>query len=103
MDLPTTPNLTFATDQMQFSQRNEIERGMDLMQAAEGFESLFLNQMMKTARQTSLSEGLFDSSATETAQTMFDEAVTDTGAGRANLGLAEAIHRQLAPLAGIRD
>lgn len=103
MDLPTTPNLSFATDRMQFSRRDDVERGMELMEAAQGFESLFLNQMMKTARQATLGEGLFESSGTETAQTMFDEAVTDTGAGRASLGLAEAIHRQLAPLAGLRD
>ncbi|MEN8738290.1 MAG: rod-binding protein [Phaeobacter gallaeciensis] len=65
-----------------------------LRTASEGFEALFVNQILKSARSTSLGPSLLDSSATETAQSMLDSKMAEVSAGRAGLGLADAIYRQ---------
>lgn len=67
-----------------------------LREAAQGFEALFLNQIMKSAHQTSFGESLVESSATRAAQSMLDSTLSETAAGRAGLGLSEAIYRQFA-------
>ncbi|MEM6679739.1 MAG: rod-binding protein [Pseudomonadota bacterium] len=68
----------------------------DLRAAAEGFEALFLNQVLKSARAVSFGEGLGDSSGLEMTQSMLDMHLSDMGAGRAGLGIAEAVYRQFA-------
>lgn len=65
-----------------------------LRTASEGFEALFVTQILKSARSTSLGPSLLDSSATGTAQSMLDSKLAEVSAGRAGLGLADAIYRQ---------
>ena len=74
-----------------------------LRQAAEGFEALFLQQMMKTARSASLGEGILSSSGGDTMQSMLDQKLTETSAGRSNLGIASALYAQFSAAAGIRE
>lgn len=70
----------------------------ELLQAAQGFEAIFLQQMLQTARAANLGESLFEGTGSDTTNAMFDRAVAESGAGRAGLGLAETIARQLSPL-----
>ncbi|PWK60419.1 rod-binding protein [Roseicyclus mahoneyensis] len=70
-----------------------------LLQAAQGFEAIILQQMLQTARAASLGDGLFEGTGSDTTNAMLDRALAESGAGRAGLGLAETIARQLAPLA----
>lgn len=70
--------------------RNETR----LREAAQGFEALFLSQVLKSARNTSFGDSLVDSSANRTTQSLLDSKLTEIGAGRAGLGLSEAIYRQ---------
>ena len=65
-----------------------------LREASEGFEALFVTQILKSARSTSLGPSLLESSATDTAQSMLDSKLDEVSAGRAGLGLADAIYRQ---------
>ena len=65
-----------------------------LRTASEGFEALFVTQILKSARNTSLGPSLLESSATDTAQSMLDSKLAEVSAGRAGLGLADAIYRQ---------
>lgn len=67
-----------------------------LRQVAEGFEGLFLQQMLKSGRAASFQDTLFNSSATETTQALLDQTLAETSAGRAELGLAQAIYDQFA-------
>lgn len=67
-----------------------------LRTAAEGFEALFLNEMLKAGRATSFADELTESSATETSRAMLDTTLAETAAGRAGLGLGAAIYRQFA-------
>lgn len=69
-----------------------------LMEAARGFEALMLQQMLQTAREASLGEGLFEGTGSDTTNGMFDRAISESGAERAGLGLADTIVRQLSPL-----
>lgn len=65
-----------------------------LRTASEGFEALFITQILKTARNASLGPSLLESSATTTTQSMLDSKLAEVSAGRAGLGLADAIYRQ---------
>ncbi|MBW4973956.1 rod-binding protein [Roseovarius mucosus] len=72
--------------------------------AAEGFEALFLNQILQSGRAASFGDSLTESSATQTAQSLLDSTLTEVGAGRSGLGLSEAIYRQFsAHLGGVQE
>lgn len=65
-----------------------------LRQAAEGFEALFLNTMLKTARQTKLGEDILGGKGVESMQAMLDTELAQMSAARSRLGIADAIERQ---------
>jgi flagellar protein FlgJ len=67
----------------------------ELEKAATRFEAIFIRQMLAAARKASLSDGLFDNSATEQFQTMQDSNYADLMAGHGGLGLAKTIAQQL--------
>lgn len=68
-----------------------------MRQAAEGFEALFLQQMLKAGRAASLGDDLLGGSGVERMQGMLDQTLTENAANQAGLGLADAIVRQFAP------
>lgn len=70
----------------------------ELRKAAEGFEAIFLNTFMKSAREASLGDDLMGSSAVDSAREMYETEVTRLASGRAGLGIADAIERQFSPL-----
>lgn len=70
------------------------QKASELRQAAQGFEALFIQQMLKSARETSFESELLGGHAVETSQSLLDQKLADIGAGRAGLGLADAIERQ---------
>ena len=103
MDLKTIPHHLLAappSKSIGTQSAAPTSREAELRSAAEGFEALFLHQVIKSARNASLGEALGASSAMETAQSMLDTKLSDIGAGRAGLGLADAIYQQFA---GHRD
>jgi flagellar protein FlgJ len=85
--------------------RPQVAGGADpqaqLHAAAKEFEGLFLAQMLRDARESSLAEGLFDSSQTRTFQSMLDTEVARGAAGALDLGIARALVVQLGPRAGV--
>lgn len=90
MDLTSLPPATTPDPAQARAARQETR----LREAAEGFEALFLNQLLKSGRAASFGDSLVDTSATQTTQSLLDSKLTETGAGRAGLGLSEAIYRQ---------
>ena len=72
-----------------------IDRNADLREAAEQFEAIFLNEFIKQARKAKLAEDIFGSEAQDTYQDMMDRELSSQLAGRVNLGIAEALVRQL--------
>lgn len=62
---------------------------------AADFEAIFVRQMLKTMRTSSLGEGLFDGQGTEQFRDMQDSKVADTMAEKGVFGIAQLLTRQL--------
>ena len=72
-----------------------LNRNAALREAAEQFEAIFLNEFIKQARKAKLAEDIFGSEAQDTYQDMMDRELSTQLSGRVNLGIAEALVRQL--------
>ena len=72
-----------------------LDRNADLREAAEQFEAIFLNEFIKQARKAKLAEDIFGSSAQDTYTEMLDRELASNLSGRVDLGVAEALVRQL--------
>jgi len=66
----------------------------DLQEAAEFFEAMFLNQLMKQSRQASLADDIFGSQAGDKYTDMLDQHRSEAMAKHVNLGIADALMRQ---------
>ncbi|NOQ81698.1 MAG: flagellar assembly peptidoglycan hydrolase FlgJ [Methylophaga sp.] len=66
-----------------------------LKQVAGQFEALFTGMMLKSMRQASLAEGIFDSSQSDMYREMSDQQLAIDISSRGGLGLQDAIIRQL--------
>jgi len=66
-----------------------------LKQVASQFESMFVNMMLKSMRQASLAEGIFDNSQSEMYQEMSDQQLAMDISSKGGLGLRDVILRQL--------
>src|SRR5262245_12636853 len=97
--IPVTPvDVTTATDLAGLARLKEGARAQTpeaLEAVAKQFESLFLEMMLKSMRDASLGEGIFDSEASELYQGMFDKQVALDMANGKGLGIAELLVRQL--------
>ncbi|MCT4579076.1 MULTISPECIES: rod-binding protein [Donghicola] len=67
-----------------------------LKEATQAFEALFMQQVMKTARETSLGEDLLGGSSVDTMQSLLDEKMTQIGASHTGLGIGAALYKQFA-------
>lgn len=71
-----------------------------LRQVAQQFEAIFLRQMIGTMRSSTLSDGLFDSSATEQFRDMADAKTADDMAHTGSIGIADLLMKQFAGKTG---
>lgn len=69
-----------------------------LEKAAKAFEAVFVRQMIGAMRSASLSEGMFDSSATEQFRDMADARTAENMADSGAMGIANLLLKQLSPL-----
>ena len=67
----------------------------ELREVAEQFEAIFLNEFLKSARRAKLAEDLLGSSAQTTYEEMLDREMSQQMSGQVNLGIADALVRQL--------
>lgn len=63
----------------------------DLVDAANGFEAIFLRQIMSAMRQGKLGDDLFGGSETEQFQTMQYDQIADSMAQSGDFGIAEML------------
>ena len=82
------------TAQLESNLRNKVDNKMNLEQVAQEFESIFVHQMLKSTRSAKLADGIFNSEAEETYQTLLDQEYSKTLAKSHNFGIAEALVRQ---------
>ncbi len=73
-------------------QKNKNQANLESI--AEEFESMFINQMLKNARDSKLSESLFSSDEEDNFGAMLDQERSRSLALNLDLGIAEALVRQ---------
>ena len=66
----------------------------DLETVANQFESIFVFQMLKQARQSKLAEGIFSSEAQDTFNNMLDMEYSEILSNKNNFGIADALIKQ---------
>jgi flagellar protein FlgJ len=73
-----------------------------LKQAAQQFEAVFMNMLMKSMREATPQDGLFESDQTRMYTSMLDQQLTQRMASR-GIGLAEVMVRQLSVVLSMPD
>jgi peptidoglycan hydrolase FlgJ len=73
------------------------KNSQDLKNVAEQFESIFVHQMLKQARQGKLADGIFNSEAQDTFNNMLDIEYSQILSKKNNFGIAEALIKQFQP------
>lgn len=81
-----------ALDALKFQAKTNPDKA--LRQAAQQFESVFLNMLMKSMRDASPKDGIFDSEAGNTYNGMLDQQWVDL-MSKKGIGLADAMVKQL--------
>ena len=75
----------------------EGAKNRELRDVAEQFESIFIHQMLKQARQSKLAKGIFNSEAQDTFNNMLDMEYSEILSKKNNFGIAEALIKQFQP------
>lgn len=73
-----------------------------LRKAAQGFEALFLRQVIGSMRQAKLGDDLFGSSAKNTYREMSDKQLADSLAQKGSIGIAALVEAQLSKGGDVR-
>ena len=66
----------------------------DLKEISNQFESIFINQILKQARKNKIENGLFDSEAISTFNSMIDEQYSEILSKKTNFGISDALFNQ---------
>jgi peptidoglycan hydrolase FlgJ len=66
-----------------------------LRKAAQGFEAVFLREMICSMRKAKLADGMFSSAATDNFRDMADARTADTMATLGQFGIAALVEREL--------
>ena len=66
-----------------------------LQSVADQFEAIFLETLLRQARESKLSNGLFDSKADDNFEQMFDQELANSSSKLVDIGIADAIVRQM--------
>ena len=67
----------------------------ELKAVADQFEAIFLETLLRQARESKLSNGLFDSKADDNFEQMFDQELANSSSKLVDIGIADAIVRQM--------
>lgn len=73
-----------------------------LRKAAQGFEAVFLRQVIGSMRQAKLGDDLFGSSATDTYREMSDRQLADSLAQKGAFGISALVEKQLTQKGDVR-
>ena len=71
------------------------DKSEGLQNVADQFEAIFLETLLRQARESKLSEGLFDSKADDNFEQMFDQELANSSSKLVDIGIADAIVRQM--------
>ena len=73
---------------------NSDKKLKELKQISNQFESIFINQILKQSRQNKIENGLFDSEAINTFNSMIDEQYSEILSKKTNFGISDALFNQ---------
>ena len=73
---------------------NSDKKLKELKEISNQFESIFINQILKQARKNKIENGLFDSEAISTFNSMIDEQYSEILSKKTNFGISEALFNQ---------
>jgi flagellar protein FlgJ len=66
-----------------------------LSEVADQFEAIFIENLLKQARDSKLSDGLFDTNADDNFVEMFDRELANNSSKSVDIGIAKAIIQQM--------
>ena len=66
-----------------------------LNEVADQFEAIFIENLLKQARDSKLSDGLFDTNADDNFVEMFDRELANNSSKSVDIGIAQAIIQQM--------
>lgn len=101
---PTNPSATLAIDVKDVSELRQAAKQNSpeaLKAAAKQFEALFMNMVMKSMREASPQDGIFDSEQGKMYTSMLDQQISQNLAKR-GVGLADVLIRQLSNNASVQ-
>ena len=73
---------------------NSDKKLKELKEISNQFESIFINQILKQARKNKIENGLFDSEALSTFNSMIDEQYSEILSKKTNFGISDALFNQ---------
>ena len=77
------------------SNNNQPQSDSDLKLVADQFEAIFIEMLLKQARESKLSDGLFDTSSDDNFVQMYDQELAKSSSEMVDIGIAEAIIEQM--------
>ena len=75
---------------------SENDTNAELKAVADQFEAIFLEMLLKQARDSKLSDGLFENNADDNFVQLFDRELAKSSSEKVDIGIAEAIINQMA-------
>jgi flagellar protein FlgJ len=82
------------------NEKGPTDQNAELQDVADQFEALFLQNLLKQARESKLSEGLFDTAADDNFVEMFDNELANKTSKSVDIGISDAIVRQMSSYVG---
>ena len=73
---------------------NSDKKLKELKEISNQFESIFVNQVLKQARKGKVAEGILNSEAEETFNSLIDQEYSKVLSEKSNFGIAEALYDQ---------
>ena len=75
--------------------KDRKQADVELKAVADQFEAIFLEILLKQARESKLSDGLFDTSSDDNFVQMYDQELAKSSSKSVDIGIAEAIIEQM--------
>lgn len=91
----TTPNYTDFSGLNEMRAQARVDPQSSLKQVAKQFEGIFIQMMLKSMRDASMGDAIFDSDQSKLYRDMFDKQVALDMANSKGIGIADALVRQL--------
>ena len=86
----------YQTKDFQTTKRASLKNTSEELKAvADQFEAIFLEMLLKQARDSKLSDGLFDNNSDDNFVQLFDRELAKSSSEKVDIGIAQAIINQM--------